>query len=776
MDELGFLQELSEEELCELVLMPLFTALGFRDIRYTHGILEHGKDIICSKYDELDGHVYIGFTVKSRPLSGSVSSSRSAREVLYQIKQALSVPFINPFNGREVTLGRVYFVTPFAISQHAILSIKEELREFGSSVRFVDGVKLLDLVREHLPALLSSLPDPRRRYLHTLSQRLLQVRTLASLGALREYTLPEIYTGGTLSLTTPEEASFLSFIDLMAGDRLQPASVFLEHRYVVILADVGAGKTTFLEKLAFDIVSATDNAAPAGLPVLLKLATLPEKSLHADERLFAWIQEQIENVVNGAEGLDPSDVLLLLDGYDEIRTGHHLVEAFLPSLVERFPRGVVVTSRPSRVPLLPHPFGYFRLDPFSESDIHEFLFKWFPESGERANEVYELITGDEHLLRFCRTPLLLTLYVALASAPNVDSLPTRKTDIYEAISELLLGKWDSQRGVTSRFSNAIKGYFLERVAWTAQSHHTKHFMRSSLVTLADSVLNVSKAAQRISASGLVDEIIFRSSLIRYNENRDLEFVHLSFQEFFAAKHIVRMGDVRHVQLNLFDEWWRNVLAFYFGIVRTMDEIRLTEKKAAGNGHILLEFLAEADYTSEQVRYMISLVMARQLLASASLPDSVVDVCRRFPADLLPALRDLLGRASKSEPPEYAYRFLSFVVSLTPLGISVSLEDEQFVAWLRPGQILELLQPVVRSLEDPTWQRFGRKLVLEFDDSLYRELKASPYTPRARLVAELEAARAAIKVILRNNNRIDAPMRHDWSLVLDDMRHHLELLL
>ena len=49
--ELAYLQSLSEAELLELVIMPLLSRMGYRDIRTIHGTLELGKDIVFSQQD-----------------------------------------------------------------------------------------------------------------------------------------------------------------------------------------------------------------------------------------------------------------------------------------------------------------------------------------------------------------------------------------------------------------------------------------------------------------------------------------------------------------------------------------------------------------------------------------------------------------------------------------------------------------------------------------------------------------------------------------------------
>lgn len=726
MNDLEFLQSISEQELCELVLLPLLTAIGFSDIRYTHGILEYGKDIVCSKLDPIDGHKYISFAVKSKALDGSVSSSRSVREVYYQLKQSLTEPFVNPFDGREIKLDQAYLLTPFSISQLCIRSIKEEMREQSAAISFIDGPKLLDLLRQYVPDLLSALPDPKHRYLNTLLLRFLQTRTLSSFGTLREFTLPEIYTGGYLSSTTIEEAKYLSFLRGDYGEGKNIHNIFPDNKFIILLADVGAGKTTLLQKLALDLISLPDgslNPNPALLPFFIRLSAIPPEKTLDKEQFTNWIQDQIAQNFDyeAFSNFKPRERLLLLDGFDEVSSGHENLPEYIQDLSLIFEGGVILTSRPSRIPMLTPPYVYFKLNPFKNEDILEFLKKWFPGDAPKVSELFEHITNDEILLRFCRTPLLLTLYTALASTTKLDALPTRRTDIYDAVTKLLLDDWDAMRNVTNQFSYGVKLFCLESIAYSAHQQTKKEFYRWDLIRLAERVLKSGNKNLEVNASALVDELLFRSSLIRLNENRNLEFVHLSFQEFFSARHLMRLGDIRTVQKILFVDWWKNTLTFYFGLVRGMDEIRLTEKKATGTGHILIEYLSEAEYTSEKVRDIVLLIMAKQILASFEFSESVVDVCRRFSSELLLALQNLLVRY-KEEPklPYYIYNYFRFITSLGVTGGPAAIQELPLLGQLGHKHLISILQEALNHLTDGNWQDFFLKGLDVLRDAIARE--------------------------------------------------------
>jgi hypothetical protein len=236
-----------------------------------------------------------------------------------------------------------------------------------------------------------------------------------------------------------------------------------------------------------------------------------------------------------------------------------------------------VTSRPSRIPDLGPPFSYYRLEPFSQDDIEEFLGRWFGEDLDLKRAVLNKISSDSALSVFCKSPLILTLYAVLAQKRPVSQLPVRRTDIYDLVVDFLLDKWDNTRSVKNNFDKPSKEFLLEMVALEAQRVGARVFSRSFLHDLGASLFVDSRMSG--TPEDLIGEVIYRSSLLRPTASRDIEFPHLSFQEYFAAKRLFRIHDKRLIEGSLLDEWWRGTFIFYFGLKRSMDEILIASKKS-----------------------------------------------------------------------------------------------------------------------------------------------------------------------------------------------------
>jgi hypothetical protein len=91
------LAELDETRMRTRVLIPLFKAMGFRDIEHYHGgSQEHGKDIIMWRPEGLRERVNYGVVVKAKRVSGKASGTSSAGEVRIQIEQCFDKPYPDP--------------------------------------------------------------------------------------------------------------------------------------------------------------------------------------------------------------------------------------------------------------------------------------------------------------------------------------------------------------------------------------------------------------------------------------------------------------------------------------------------------------------------------------------------------------------------------------------------------------------------------------------------------------------------------------------------------
>jgi hypothetical protein len=779
-----FLQTLSEAELTELVIMPLLEKMQYRDIRYTHGITERGKDIVFVREDQLAGAQYLAAAVKSKPLTGSVSSSKSIHEVLFQLQQALREPYVLPFNGEAVPIEMAFCITPFPIATTTIESISAQMRDVANRVRFIDGPQLVSLIQRHLPDLLVSLPDPESRYLHHLCSRFLRATPLGSLGESQQSTVHDLFVSSSISRIEIEAAKYVSFAnpDDAQLEHLSYLTLF-EEQDAVVIADVGSGKTTLMQRLLIEAAkSEYSELAKHELPIFVPLAHFNEADLSSPDTfkvaMDGFLKDQYGLILSKLTFEGARTHLFLFDGFDELVANHEIVIEVAGKLSNKDGCRVILTSRPSRVPNLPN-FRFYRLNPFTDENVSEFLHKWFTLSPQLAMEVNDRIKSNSSLSDLCRTPLMLTLYAILSSQGVTDSLPTRRTDVYRTVVEMLLGRWDSVRKIRNSFSADVKQQLLESISLDRQRKQQRRFQELDAKLLATEILTArrGRAYNSTSPDTLFYELIFRSSLIRPTDasNREFEFVHLSFQEYFAACALHRKG-TREVRWLLEDEWWRNTLRFYFGISRSLDSVLDTvraKKTRHGLGLTLLEFLSEADYTDPEGRKKVFKIVGRDLVRS-TITENELAICRRLGNDVVEALDALiqdaliardnaikkLGVREKLIRAQPKVEWVSnnlFRVLLeinTPRAHQVLSRAASFLSELSSSDLIEVLRLYVRKVPPEGNQQF---LLTGLGSLTHRSPPVFETASRseASALADLVKARMAEAHITKSRREIDA---------------------
>jgi hypothetical protein len=150
------LQGLSEQQLQSRIIEPLLRAMGFDRVRDVSGPNEAGKDLIGYK-DDFHPVMY-AIQIKKLKVTGKVASPKSLPVALTQLEQAIREPIFDPVSKEDRVPDKVILITPFAVQRHVFMAARNHLRELSRrNIELVDGPMLADLVRKHIPTVLSTL-------------------------------------------------------------------------------------------------------------------------------------------------------------------------------------------------------------------------------------------------------------------------------------------------------------------------------------------------------------------------------------------------------------------------------------------------------------------------------------------------------------------------------------------------------------------------------------------------------------------------------------------
>lgn len=451
--------------------------------------------------------------------------------------------------------------------------------------------------------------------------------------------------------------------------RVPVAETLSRERRVVVLGDPGSGKSTLLKQLALTFARALQQDAgqhtPFGLPrlpILLSIAAYAQVRRQATEAgqppptLADYLPRHF--AARGMGGMGPlfqeelaaGEAILLLDGLDEVLSAAERVEIVrqVGALTRAYPTGpVVVTSRIAGYSAAPLPAAYvaLTLEPFGPEQVSAFARGWslaYEASGyadphpdrlppqarlraeARARNLSEAVRGDPGVSRLATNPLLLTILALIHQQGT--RLPQRRVDLYRLCVEALAETWNLARTLTGRPINLYLGQrrldaelvsrILAPVAFWMHQHYPGGLVaRADLETQIAAWFREQEGRDPDQATALardfVDLVREQSGLLVERGLEQCGFMHLTFEEYLAARHVVAQGDFfLRLRPHLHDPRWREVILLTAALLGEIGP------RWAGE---FVEAIRQADSLYEDVLHRDLLLACRVLADDVPLP-------------------------------------------------------------------------------------------------------------------------------------------------------------
>lgn len=372
------------------------------------------------------------------------------------------------------------------------------------------------------------------------------------------------------------------------AEKVDLGKILREQSRVVILGDPGAGKTTLMRFLALQFAKASRDGLPAvgdkegndygaaQLPILLRISDYADalaKGSHAHLRdflaqSFANLGVPLGRVFN--ERLDAGGALILLDGLDEVidRTDRSLIAREIESFISAIDRRnrVIVTSRIAgyRESPLDAAFSLYTLRDLEVEQIEKFLDRWcaaaekfhMPEASESDNAerarieidgIMQAVKNSPGVKRLASNPLMLTILALIHR--NGARLPNRRVELYELATKTLLEDWQLARGIPSSaiLEETEAMQILAPLAFWMHSEKTRGVASEGEVR--DKLTEFLAKRRGVPADDpdlprAVDDFLRRvrefTGIFVERAPRYYGFMHLTFEEYFAARHMLRL--------------------------------------------------------------------------------------------------------------------------------------------------------------------------------------------------------------------------------------------
>ena len=473
--------------------------------------------------------------------------------------------------------------------------------------------------------------------------------------------LPEAARSGTKLLGMVAQAPFLG----LGRSPLPPkpfGQLFAEHRALVVLGDPGSGKTTVLRWLAVaaagGVLGLGEKAGVAErlLPLLVSVGRLADvrKTLGGNcsvvEALARYFEDRRVGQAAELSGflerrLEEGACLVLLDGLDEVAgEAREDIRKWLEAFAARYPANrYVVSSRQVGYAGFTLPGGLeVVLGPFNDEQVRRYVTvferayrHW--EAGvpddigadHESKKLLDALLGNPRLRGLAANPFLLSSLVLIHRAEG--QLPRHRVLAYEVFARTLCEAWGSaRRVVASDVDHRDIRYEEEALPILGELALQMHrqwpagvapegFVIDTLARAIQERDGVSAEEARKAAQEFLQRAGQDVQLLLERGPGQWGFLHLTFQEFFAAVglHSAERFE-EEAKEHLLEPRWEEVVRLGVGYMA------LVQKRAEKTRRFIEEVL---EFEQKGERRYLTEVLRKQVPLAALLAAEAGDVLR-----------------------------------------------------------------------------------------------------------------------------------------------------
>ena len=352
-------------------------------------------------------------------------------------------------------------------------------------------------------------------------------------------------------------------------------SIVQKNQRLFILGKPGAGKTTLLKYTTLKTIEGNLSY----IPILIPLKSFSESG---KSMLDFMVQEF--DICNFPEAghfikiiLETGKAIVLCDGLDEVNKEGGLEDRIINELInfsEKYDQSkMVITSRIAAIEYVFEGFTYVEMADFTETQVNEFVKKWFsPEKNIADSFLADISKFDNFRFRdLSRNPLLLTMLCMRYN--NSQSFSSKRSELYRDFLDVLLKKWDDSRRIKrddiyKNLSLSTKNQMFAYIA--AEAFEKKEYIINE-DNLSKKVVSFFKSLSQpniendINNAGIpiIKAIEAQHGIFVERAQNFYSFAHLTFQEYYTSLYIIESkgkDKLEHlIQNHFLESDWKEVL-------------------------------------------------------------------------------------------------------------------------------------------------------------------------------------------------------------------------
>lgn len=529
---------------------------------YTHGPNEMGADFVFQKQDQLLGdNVYVGIVAKIGKIGQDFT------DIERQIDECKTPRYFK--SGKEkVRISEVWVINTDNITHNAQRKINNK---FGAySIRFIDGRKLDNLINKYLPTYWMDLDIEISEYLLNLRN---STEDLDKKLSLVPYAEKDIYIQHDIV-----EHQGYKLSKAVKGREKNLIKIFEKintQKIIFIEGDMGSGKSKLLRHYIGHYADTDVYLDERIIPVFCNFKELIDiYNGNIDEVIRDKLGDKLNTVIKDCFD---SRVLLLIDSVDEKDIAaddkKEVLEKLFKDLNGFDKLRTIMTSRHLEevedVFQLNTAVYRYRILPLSMDKTLSFLKEICLRMKIDSRLIQDI--KSSHLFKeFPKTPISAILLAKLLHE-NSQDLPSNMTELYSKYIELVLGRWDMDKGLNLQSQKEYQALdnILMDLAEYMISNDLQAIGNNEVLMRFTKYLNDRNLD--IDCDSLFQKMHSRCEIIVIdNTNSTIAFKHRTFAEFLTAKKYSFDRSLK-IDRRAFDIYWENVYFFYVGLLKDCSE-------------------------------------------------------------------------------------------------------------------------------------------------------------------------------------------------------------
>jgi len=528
-------------------------------VEQAHGTFEKGADFLLKKRNRspIPGHIYVGVVAKI----GKMHQNTSAVEE--QIKQCFLLDRFSENGKDKISISEAWVITTDNITNGA----KEIINKSHANriIHFIDGKTLAQMLFKYIPNYWRDLsPEIMDLLSNIIKETEEKDKKLELLHGFDEhfYIEPRI-----IEIKSEKYQTTKRYARKYANQEINILKTIDENPFVIIQGNMGSGKSKMIRNLVGIYASPDVFCERKMMPISITFKDLKDQyGCDLDKVIENTLTKHVKEHL--PEGLK---FVIFLDAIDEVNLTNKEVFDCLNNISSKVKsRGDVhILATVRDLARVGENKGDIRrialpcyIAPLSLTQVMDIVKKACKKVSTH-DRLFEDLKKSQLFKNIPKSPITAILLANIINQ-NSNDLPSNLTELYSKYMEIIIGRWDIEKGLSSsreyeaahKILMQISEFMLDNQLPEISIDEAKRFIGEYLA----------KRNIQVDSNTLFEKIKERCEIIAIDIDKNtFAFKHKSFAEFLYAEQM------RYIQKQVIDNdkaltpYWLGMMFFYIGL-------------------------------------------------------------------------------------------------------------------------------------------------------------------------------------------------------------------